>query len=116
MIETVQARQRWLESAKDDPIPDNFSTKRQGPRFRWPARLEIHVSKSADGEGRAEVCYVTGRDISEAGVGFKCRRELHPQTHVEVVLDGEDVKVSAVVRHCTQTIGGFLVGADFEAS
>lgn len=116
MIETLQTRQRWLESAKDDPIPDNFSTKRQEPRYRWPARLEVHVSKSADGEGKSEVCYVTGRDISEAGVGFTCRRELHPQTRVEVVLDGEDVKVSAVIRHCTQTIGGFLVGADFEDS
>ena len=105
-----------MESAKNDPVPDNFSTKRKGPRFRWPAQLEIHVSKSADGEGREEVCYVTGRDISENGVGFHCRRELHPLTEVEVLLDGEDVRVPAVVRHCTQTIGGFLVGADFENS
>lgn len=116
MTETAETRQRWLESASQDPVPDNFSGKRQFARFRWPAQLEIHISASEDGEGRAEVCYVTGRDISEVGVGFHCRRELLPFTLVQVLLDGEEVKVPAIVRHCTQTIGGFLVGADFQDS
>ncbi|MFQ5491274.1 MAG: PilZ domain-containing protein [Phycisphaerae bacterium] len=113
MTSTDETRQRWLESARQDPDTDNFTGKRQHLRFRWPAQLQVHVANSADAEGTAEVCYVTGRDISELGVGFHCRRELQPHTRVDLLVDGEHVKVPAQVRHCTQTVSGFFVGADF---
>ena len=103
-------RQEWLKQARQTHVVDTFASKRQKPRFAWRAQLDVRVPL---GGGEIDIRMVSARDISETGLMLFCREKSAPSTDVDISLAGETDIVSAVIRHCTQTLGGYLIGADF---
>ena len=53
------------------------------------------------------------RDISEGGIGLFCHQEWHPGEPVRICRPDQSGRYAAgKVVHCTQTVGGFLVGVE----
>ncbi|MCP4593642.1 MAG: hypothetical protein GY842_23135 [bacterium] len=104
--------QQWLDEARETGQTDTYSRKYRDPRTTWNVPLEIHLNVEG---GLQETWYVTSCDISEGGVGFKCRSSVAPYTQVMVCRAGEMVGVTAATVSCTQTLGGFLIGCEFRA-
>lgn len=103
-------KQQWLEEARQTGEDDTYAGKRQQQRFTWYSQLEVRVTS---GTGRTETYLAYGRDISEAGIRFFSRQLIQPGTEATVFTPGETGGVAVVIRHCTQTVNGHLIGADF---
>ncbi len=67
---------------------------------------------SPDGR-HTETYYATSCDISKGGVGFRMREPLPPFTPVRICRAGEMVGMSARTLSNTQTLTGFIIGAEF---
>ncbi len=103
----------WVEDAQAQGGPiDLYSGKRREPRRIWDAMLDVHVLTGAT-EGSFH--YATARDISGGGMGIQCRQKLEPGTWVGMYVSGCDQGATAIVRHCTETIGGYVIGLEFVA-
>jgi len=80
---------------------------------RWALRAPAELyCKRKDGTEVKE--YVSIRDISLTGVGLTCKKPVEAGIGADLVLLLEDgrYKVRLLVVHCTQTIGGYKVGAN----
>jgi hypothetical protein len=80
---------------------------------RWTLRAPAELYfRRADGTEVGE--YVSIRDISLTGVGLTCKKPVEAGIAADLVLPLEDgyYKVRVMVVHCTQTIGGYKVGAN----
>jgi len=106
--------QEWLEEAGETGETDTYSRKYRDPRTTWNVPLEVHVPVRG---GLTETYYATSIDVSEGGIGFRCREMIPPHTRVRICRDGEMVGVTAVTLGSTQSLAGYLIGArfDFEA-
>lgn len=100
---------RWLEDAKQSGVGDTFGSKRQHQRFTWQAHFDLTVTRP---DGSTEEYMTSARDISESGLMLFCRESINPSYKAQVALAGETEAVGVVIRHCTHTIGGYLLGVD----
>jgi hypothetical protein len=102
----------WLGQARKEGQEDTFAGKRRWPRVTWqvPVVLEINT-----GRGRTQTCYATSRDVSEGGLGLRTRQRVPVMALVRVTAGDDDRSVLGRVAHCTDTLGGFLVGIEFMA-
>lgn len=105
-----ELRRQWLEEARQTGDGDTYAGKRGTQRFTWRAPLDVRVSP---GGMNTETHLAQACDISAHGIRFCCKQPVEPLTEVEVFVTGESLGVRAMVRHCTPTISGFLVGTDF---
>jgi hypothetical protein len=103
-------RQQWLQEAQRTGAGDSYTGRREKRRFTWNAQLEVRVIAES---GHAATRLAHARDVSEAGIRFLCKQPISPWTKIEVSGVAESVGVPAVVRHCTSTVNGFFIGADF---
>lgn len=72
-----------------------------------------HYSVSwEDKSGLTHSCEGLGTDISDSGVGFQCPLELPVGNTVYIQAEDEHPTGYAVVRHCTRSGDGFLVGLE----
>ncbi|UCG15827.1 MAG: PilZ domain-containing protein [Phycisphaerales bacterium] len=102
---------QWLAEALATGTTDHYTGKRRHPRTTWNAELQVRVLS----DGRAhDVRYVTARDVSRGGLGFFCRTSIAPFTSIEVARNDRQAGVAAVVMHCTQSLGGYCIGAEFQ--
>jgi hypothetical protein len=104
------ARSQWLEEAQRAGRGDSHSGERREPRFAWQRPLEIRVVLEGN---QAEPRRATSRTLSDSGIGFTCAQPIEPAARIEVSLPGEPTGMPAVVRQCTETATGYLVGAEF---
>jgi hypothetical protein len=112
-IATRQLVAEWVTKARHTGKMDVYSGKRDTPRYSWLAPLEITLDRPP--ELATQFC-AAGRDISERGVGLLCRHQVPPETHIWLrpVDEGPDSSwAPARVVHCTQTVGGYVIGAVF---
>jgi hypothetical protein len=84
--------------------------KRRHPRTTWNAELQVRVLSD---DLRRDVRFVTARDVSAGGLGFFCRTSIAPCTCIEVARSDRQAGVVAIVMHCTQSLGGYCIGAEF---
>ena len=85
--------QEWLEEARQSGQSDAYTRQHQDPRFTWYSQLEVHVLGPA---GRTATFYADACDISEGGIGFRCRQQIPPFTDIQVCVAGEMTGVSAL--------------------
>ena len=104
------ARSQWLDEAKRTGERDFHAGKRREPRMAWERPLEIRVVSE---DNQVEPRRGTTRTLSDSGIGFTCAQPIEPAAKIEVSLPGETTKIPAVVRQCTETAAGYLVGAEF---
>jgi hypothetical protein len=100
----------WLAEARITGTEDAYRGKRRWPRVTWqvPVTLEVHP-----GERRSRTCHATSRDISEGGLGLRLRQRLPAMAPVRVFIGEDERSVRGRVVHCTDTLGGFIVGVEF---
>jgi len=101
---------QWLAEALATGTTDHYTGKRRHPRTTWNAELQVRM---LSGDRLGDVRYVTARDVSEGGLGFFCRTSIAPFTSIEVARNDRQAGVAAVVMHCTQSLGGYCIGAEF---
>jgi hypothetical protein len=101
---------KLLSQLPEDVEADSNLLKRSACRWMLRAPAELHY-RGPDGAQVKE--YVSVRDISLTGVGVLCRNQPTVGISGELVLPLEDgyYKVDLTVIHCTQSIGGYKVGA-----
>ena len=100
---------RWLDEAKESGVGDSFGSRRQCPRFTWQASFDLTVTLP---DGSTEEYMTSARDISETGLRLFCREAISTSCRAEVSLAGETEAVRVVIKHCTHTLGGYLLGVD----
>ena len=100
----------WLANARLEGREDTYAGKRRYPRVTWVVPVTVEF---LDGERAGENDFAMSKDISEGGVGLRCRRPLAVRTLVRVMTDEGAPCVHARVMHCTETLGGFIVGLEF---
>lgn len=103
----------WLADAASTGNKDVYAGKRKFARYTWivPVVVEVLSGPSCDA-----TVYATARDISSGGLGLKVRQRLQPGASVRVTLDEGEEFVIGRVRHCSEALGGFLVGIEFRVS
>lgn len=104
--------QRLLSQARRDGQRDAYAGKRRQPRFSWQASVTVEVV----GTRTSQAFYATTRDIGAGGMGLRTRQRLAPLTVVRVNVEGEDEPLNGRVRHCSETVGAFLIGIEFVRS
>ena len=99
-----------LSQLPEDVEADTELLKRSACRWLLRSPAELYFQ---DDEGIPHKEYVSVRDISMTGVGVLCKKRVKVGTAGELVLPLEDgyYKVNLKIAHCTQTVGGFKVGA-----
>lgn len=103
----VRARQ-----AADDADWYEGREKRDDVRWPFPGAVELWP---VDGDGR-ERWYATCRNLSLYGLGMLTEQPFDPGTNVEIACHFPEASFygQAVIRHCTETPHGFLVGVEFD--
>lgn len=98
----------WLAEAREEGRQDVYAGKRQHPRVEWNAPVIVQPEDDSD-----RTVYVTALNISAGGMGLRCGEAISPRTRIRLfVNDGVDC-VIGVVRHCSSTVGGYIVGVEF---
>lgn len=98
----------WLADAREEGRVDVYAGKRRHARVEWNAPVIVQPEDESD-----RTFYVTALNISAGGMGLRCGEVLSPRTRVRLfVNDGVD-SVIGVVRHCSSTVGGYIVGVEF---
>ena len=103
-------KQQWLEEARRTGESDEHTRKHRDPRITWYEALEVYVASSGGG---TESHYATAFNISDGGIGFRCRRQIPAFTQITVCRAGELVGLPAAIMHCLQTLTGYTIGAQF---
>lgn len=106
---------RLVAIASEEGTPDQYTGKRNAPRFAAGMMLEAAVSPDQP----SRIWPVTMHNVSETGFGFFSRKKLDRDQLVFVrEFSGEDtcVWMPARVTHCTQKINGYLVGVVLETA
>ena len=102
--------QQWLLEALETGETDMLSRRHQDPRTTWREPLEVHVCSPGK---RTEIHYAKACDIARGGIAFLVRQELPAFTSILVFRTGEMAGVPAVTVNSTQTLQGFIIGAQF---
>ena len=101
----------WLVEAMGLGPGENWAGQRGYLRFLWNVPLDIHVP----GPGRrSRVLLGQSQDVSASGLRFLCRQPLPPFSRVIIARAGERIGAAAKVVNRIQTVGGFLVGVQFD--
>jgi hypothetical protein len=103
-------KQAWLKEARQSAEPDPRLIKRRVSRYTWNVPLEV---RAAGPGGQVRTYLATARDICATGIQFHCRHDIGLHAQAEICQAGEPVGVPVVIRHQTQTVSGFLIGAEF---
>ncbi len=103
--------QTWVNHAAKTGQPDAYNGKRRWTRITWDATLAVSV---LSGRHNGEILYVRAKDVSLGGLSFVSRKPLATHTPVEIAADCNPDSTTAVVRHCTPTIGGYIIGVEFD--
>ncbi|MCG3138774.1 MAG: hypothetical protein HJJLKODD_02643 [Phycisphaerae bacterium] len=104
---------RWVAEAELLGKSDQLAIKRGQVRFISPGDYRL---QSLDGSESREHC-VRGYNISISGLGVMSKERLPAGTRVLIHTDidnGNMPGVLASVIHCTQTVGGYKLGLQFD--
>ncbi len=89
-----------------------FRGQRQA--VRRPSRCKIEFLR-VHAPGNPELCRGQCVDISEDGIGFRCRDDLRVGERIDIFLPGESTEYSVRARvvHAAEKAGYYRIGAQF---
>ena len=98
----LSSGQKQVSDARRDPW-----------RYRWITSGTVELVGS---EESSETMSITTRTISPEGLDFRCPRSLEPGCKVLINLktDEGDLRIPAIVKHCTESVGMPTVGVIFD--
>ncbi len=112
-LATSTVVQDWVNDARSHGTTDNYKGKRAFERTTWSASLAVRILNGPD---KGSVIMVKARDISSGGVGFISRQKIDHHTRLEICAGNNARSVIGRVVHTTNTLGGQIVGVEFETS
>ena len=110
-LATSTVVQDWVQDARRQGTTDNYQGKRAHERTTWNTILAVRVLTGPD---KGSVIMVKARDVSLGGVGFVSRQKLEQHTRLEICAGNNNRSVIGRVVHTTNTLGGQIVGVEFE--
>ena len=114
VAETGKTIQRLLGQIRVSTRQAEVSdARRRSWRYVWAAPGTV---KLADSRDPSKPRFITTHNISAQGMGFGSLHVLEPGCKVLITLPiGEDeLQIPATVVHCTESVGGFIVGVSFD--
>jgi len=102
-----------LRQRAEQMEPQAPEIKREKPRQEvFPDVVELQLLRH---RGMPIKVQAHSRDISETGIGIRCRQQINADELVELRFHLDDVLYATRARvvHCTQTLGGYKVGLQF---
>lgn len=86
--------------------------QRRDSRWPFPGTVELWLPDSAYGERHL---LATLHNLSPNGLAMRTRKEVHSGTRVSLAIHLPELSCygHAIVRHCTRSNVGFLVGVEF---
>ncbi len=103
----------WVNDARRNGTTDNYKGKRLHERTTWNASLAVRILTGPD---KGSVIMVKARDVSLGGVGFLSRQKINHHTRLEICAGNNARSVTGRVVHTTNTLGGQIVGVEFDSS
>ncbi len=100
----------WVRRAAITGRTDSYEGKRQNARTSWSVPVVLRLNE----DGFERILYTMSRDVSLSGLGVVGKERLPVMTQVEIWVGSEDRCVMGRVMHCTQTIGGYVIGIEFD--
>ncbi|MCA9250158.1 MAG: PilZ domain-containing protein [Phycisphaerae bacterium] len=110
-LATSPVVEEWVQDARRCGTTDNYQGKRAFARTTWNATLAIRILTGPD---KGLVIMVKARDVSLGGVGFLSRQKIDQHTRLEICAGNNTRSVIGRVVHTTNTLGGQIVGVEFE--
>ena len=104
---------QWLDEAHQTGRADSYAGKRRTVRYTLEAPVLVKVIGAGS---RTAPQYGYTRDISRGGMGVKCRQRIATMSRVRVTREDTNQTVYGLIRHCTATLNGFIIGIEFEAA
>lgn len=102
---------RWMNEALAINEGDTWLNRRRRTRYDWSPTLDVY---SISNEDSALPIIAMGRNISEMGMGFRSRIKIPLHSCVLICRGGTSEGVRARVASCTQTVGGYVIGVQFD--
>jgi hypothetical protein len=113
-LKSAEVLTEWVADAAAQSESDAYLGKRQTLRYVWPAAIEAVIKPGAPGERKI---YVTGRDVSEGGIGLLTRHDVPIGTPIwlRYADDGDKCPwVPGKIVHSTRTVAGYRLGVQFD--
>ncbi len=110
-LATSPVVEQWVQDARRHGTTDNYKGKRAHERTTWSASLAVRILSGPD---KGLVIMVKARDVSMGGVGFVSRQKIDQHTRLEICAGNNARSVIGRVVHTTNTLGGQIVGVEFE--
>ncbi len=84
---------------------------RRSPRWPFPGTVEVWLPDEAYGERHM---LATLHNLSPTGLAMRTRRPIHSNTRISLAIHQPELSCygHAVVRHCTRSNVGYLVGVE----
>ncbi len=88
------------------------TTRRKVARWPFPGTVELWLPEA---DGTERYALATSLNLSAEGVGIRCDEPLSPGMELPIAIHEPEISLhgKAVVRHCTDFEGDFLVGIEF---
>lgn len=102
---------QWLTEATDVDGGDAYLNRRRHKRYIWTGTIDVYAGSHCR---RSVPVMADCRDISEMGMGLRCRMKLAVGTTIYICRGGTGEGIRARVAVCTQTVGGYIVGVQFD--
>lgn len=85
--------------------------QRRSPRWPFPGTVEIWLPDDAFGERHV---LATLHNLSPTGLAMRTRRAVHSGTRISLAIHQPELSCygHAVVRHCTRSNVGYLIGVE----
>lgn len=109
---TEEAVARFL-AGRDPKQPDTSGkARREVARWPFPGTVELWIP---DEHGIEHHALATSLNLSLGGVGVRCDEALSPGLELAIAVHEPEVSFHgrAVVRHCTEMRGDYLIGLQF---
>ncbi len=109
---TPDALRKLLDSRSVQLQPKQAPGHRRAQRWPFAGAVEVWLPETCYGE---RYVLATLHNLSVGGLALRCRRPIPSGTRLALALHQPEQSLygEAVVRHCTQTPGGYLVGLEF---
>ncbi len=109
---TPESIQELIDSQRVDVISKQGAGQRREDRWPFPGTVEVWLPESCYGERHV---LATLHNLSLHGLAMRARRPLPIDTKISLAIHqpSRSCYGHAVVRHCTQTHVGYLVGVEF---
>jgi len=100
----------WIARAQLEGQPDAYTGKRKTQRIAWVVPVMLQLNPGGSGE---RTYFAQSIDIGPKGMGVRCPEPIEARSTVRLFADDGDESVTGIVKHCSTTVGAYVLGIQF---